>query len=385
MKSFYHRAWAEIHLDRLKYNYDICKSFLNANTEIMAAVKANAYGHGDKAVTLYLESLGVNWFAVSNIAEAIHLRSYGITKEILILGYVPCEYIDDLIKYNITQAVTSVEYAKELDSLCTSGSKLKVHIKYDTGMGRIGLKSDNINDYILQTEEILGLNNLYVEGIFTHLSVADSDNEDNIAYTTKQYQLLIEIRDALKKRGHSIPLTHYANSAAAAYHNTEQSDLARYGIMLYGLYPNHSLKLPQPLKPVMDLKAVVSHVKTIQKDDCVSYGRTYIAHKDIKVATLTIGYADGYSRLLSSKAEVLINNQKAKIIGKVCMDQMMIDVTDLDVKPGDIVTLFGDCEITADDLADLYGTIGYEIVCGISKRVPRVIINNGEILEIIDN
>lgn len=387
MKHFYKRTWAEIHLDRLKYNLDICRSFLKENTQIMAVVKANAYGHGDNAVAPYLQSLGVNWFAVSNINEAIHIRNSGITKEILILGYVSPNETQELLEYNIIQTITSFEHAKSLCEEVPQDKKLRVHIKIDTGMGRIGLKKSSVKEYADEIEKIISLPKISAEGMFCHLAVADSDDDDDISYTKKQYNLIIEINNELKNRGINLPQVHYLNSAGATYHENSESTLARYGIMLYGLHPNFGLKLPKPLKPVMELKTVVSHVKTIEAGDFVSYGRTFKAENDTKIATMTIGYADGYSRLLSSKAEVLINGKRAKVIGRVCMDQTMIDVTGIDVNVGDTATLFGTDgkeSITADELAEIYGTIGYEVICGISKRVPRIILENNEIKEILE-
>lgn len=387
MNNFYKRAWAEIHLDRLKYNYEICKSFLGDNTEFMAVVKANAYGHGDDAVAPYLQSLGINWFAVSNINEAIHIRHCGITKEILILGYIPPSYVTELLDYNIIETITGYEHAKALSDAISDGRKLRTHIKIDTGMGRIGLRHETVSEYCDEIQKIMSLDNILVEGIFTHPPVADSDDEDDFLYTVTQYKLFLEIDKELKNRGVNLKHKHFANSAGATYHDCSQSTLARYGIMLYGLHPNYELKLPKPLKPVMELKTIVSHIKTIKAGDYVSYGRTYKAEKDTKIATLTIGYADGYSRLLSSKADVLINGKRAKVVGRVCMDQTMVDVTGIDVKVGDTATLFGndgDETITADELADIYGTIGYEVICGISKRVPRIIIDNNEIKSILE-
>lgn len=387
MKKFYKRAWAEIRLDNLKYNLDICRSFLKGNTEIVAVVKANAYGHGDTAIAPFLQSQGVNWFAVSNINEAINLREHGITKEILILGYVMPTEAQELCEYNIIQAVTGLAHAKELSQNAPQGKKVRVHIKIDTGMGRIGLRHHTAKGYADEIEEISKLKNIKVEGIFTHLSVADTDEKRDVAYTDKQINTMLEIKKELDSRHFVLKQFHFLNSAGATYHATAESTLARYGIMLYGLHPNVALDLPKPLKPVMELKTIVAHIKTIEEHEYVSYGRTYCSDRPTRVATLAIGYADGYSRLLSSKAEVLINGRRAKVIGRVCMDQTMVDVTDIDVKVGDTATLFGkdgDDEITADDLASLYGTIGYEIICGISKRVPRLIYENGSLKDILE-
>ena len=387
MKKFYKRAWAEIHLDRLKNNLEICNSFLSNKTEMLAVVKANAYGHDDKSISLHLQSLGVNWFAVSNISEAIHLRQCGITKEILILGYVcPTEAIE-LCEHNLNQTVTSLEHANALSVNTPIGKKLRVHIKIDTGMGRIGLKHNTVEEYVDEISQICSIDNLSVEGIFSHFAVADSDNNDDISYTNSQKELLISIKSACDEKDLNIKHIHFLNSAGATYHENDDSTLARYGIMLYGMHQNFSLKLPKPLLPVMELKSIVSHVKTLGEGDYVSYGRTYRAEKSLKVATLPIGYADGYSRLLSSKADVLINGKRAKVIGRVCMDQIMIDVSDIDVNVGNVATLFGidgDEQITADEIADIYGTIGYEVVCGISKRVPRLIYQDGVLKDILE-
>ncbi len=387
MQNFYKRAWAEIHLDRLKHNYEICKSLLSNKTELMAVVKANAYGHGDSVIAPYLQGLGVKYFAVSNLIEAVHIREAGVNSQILILGYVSPEYSQKLIDYDIIQTVTDYNHAEELSASIANSKKLRVHIKLDTGMGRIGLKFKTAMEYVEEIKRITKLENLEVEGIFSHPSVADSDNQADIEYTRMQEKLILEIIDGLINQGISIKHIHYLNSACATYYPDNQSTLARFGIMLYGLHPNHALALPKPLLPVMELKTVVSHIKTISKGDYVSYGRTYVAERDVKVASLTIGYADGYSRLLSSKGEVLINGKKAKLIGRVCMDQVMIDITDIDARIGDTATLFGydgdEC-ITADDVADIYGTIGYEVICGISKRVPRVIYDGNKQIDILE-
>lgn len=387
MHTYLKRAWAEIHLDRLGRNYNKCKSILNENTQLVAVVKANAYGHGDKAVSSYLQDIGVDWFAVSNLSEAIHLRDYGITGEILILGYTAPEYVPQLCEYDIIQTVTDINHAKELAKFVPVKDKLRVHISVDTGMGRIGVKHDTIKECANECREISKIKGLAVEGIFTHFAVADSNNKDDIEYTKNQKEKIFAIAEDLKRRNVKLEHIHYLNSAGATYLKDEESSLARFGIMLYGLYPNHSLELPFSLEPVMELKTIVSHIKEIKAGEYVSYGRIFKAEKNMKIATLTIGYADGYSRQLSSKAEVIINGKRAKSVGRICMDQMMVDVTDIDVKIGDIATLFGidgDEIITPDDLADIYGTIGYEIVCGISKRVPRVIYDNGKIVDVLE-
>ncbi len=387
MVNFLKRAWTEIHLDRLTENYNKCKSLLSKNAEIMAVVKANAYGHGDSIIAPHLQDLGVDWFAVSNLNEAKHLRNLGITGEILVLGYTPPENVCELLEFDIIQTVLGYEHALSLAKNVPFDDKLRVHIKMDTGMGRIGIRYDNYFDYANECEEIYKINRLEVEGLFTHFSSADSDDEEDFEYTLKQKELFFKIKKELDKRLLFFDKIHYLNSAAATYLNDENSDFARFGVMLYGLHPNFQKKLPFELSPVMELKATVVQVKTIEEGANISYGRTFVANREMKVATLAIGYADGYSRLLSSKAEVLIKGKRCKSVGRICMDQMVVDCTDVDVKVGDTATLFGidgEEKITPDDLAAIYYTIGYEIICGISKRVPRVIKNNGEIINVTE-
>ena len=374
------RTWAEINLDSLKNNLKNFKQRLSPNTELMCVVKANCYGHCDSAVVPLLENeLGVNWFAVSNIIEAEHLRKLGIKGEILILGYTPPEEAKNLTKYNIIQACTEYDYAAELSKI--TDKPIRLHIALDTGMTRIGLRGtpDEICDEI---EKIKALNNLSVEGIFTHFAVADSDENDDPDYTQAQIDKIISVDDELKSRGVSLPHCHYLNSAGGVYHYGEKSTLARLGIILYGLMPNPEKPLPFEPQAVMSVKSCISQVKTVETDTCVSYGRTYKTDKPTTLATVCCGYADGYPRRLSNAGEVIIHGQRAKITGRVCMDQFMCDVTHIDgVKPGDIATLIGTDEnetITADDIAALTGTIGYEIVCGIAPRVPRVIFENGK-------
>lgn len=377
------RAWAEIHLDRIAHNYQSYKQALGgSNAEIMCVVKADCYGHCDRAVVPFLENeLGVKKFAVSNIDEAARLRDVGIKGDILILGYTPVQEADRLCEMDIIQTVTERSYAERISEAISGGKKLRVHIALDTGMTRIGLHGDNIDALSRDAAAIIDSDKLSAEGMFTHLSVADSDDESDIAYTEAQIKKFHAVADRIKSAGYEIPLLHYYNSAAGVYHNDGGSALARLGIMLYGLMPNYSLPLPIELQGAMELKAAVAQVKEIKKGEFVSYGRTFCADRDMKLATVTIGYADGYSRLLSNKGEVLVRGKRAKIVGRVCMDQLMCDVTGINVVAGDTVTLIGtdgNETITADEVAAAYGTIGYEVVCLISKRVPRVIIKDGE-------
>ncbi len=370
-----HRAWADISLSALKNNIDIIKKLNSSSTEIMAVVKADAYGHGCEKIVRCLEKeCGIKYFAVSNIDEAVEVRICCPNAEILILGYTPPEYAGDLLKYNIIQGIVSADYARELCSGISE--RLRCHIKIDTGMGRIGLRNASSEDCAAEIAGICRMERLSVEGIYTHFAVADSDNPDNIAYTDRQETFITDTYDCLTAMNIRLPHIHFMNSAAVCCRNSPRSTLARAGIIIYGLHPDINMKLPNGLKPVMSLKAVISHVKNIEAGDCVSYGRTFRASGKMRIATVTIGYADGYSRLLSSKGEILVHGHRCRILGRVCMDQIMIDVTDVpETHPGDIAVLIGTDgseTVTADELAGLYGTIGYEVVCGISKRVPRI-------------
>ena len=364
------RCWAEIDLSAIKYNIEQYRTCLKGGTELLCVVKANCYGHSDKIVVPYLERLGIKWFAVSNLIEAEHLRALGVDGEIIILGYTPEENADDLIRYNIIQACTEYTYAQKLNESASVG-RVRLHIAIDTGMTRIGLHGDAKTDAD-DIQKIMALENVSVEGMFTHYAVADCADEDSIAYTKAQTEKILAVDEELKGRGVSLKCVHFLNSAGGVYHTNEKSALARLGIILYGLYPDPSNPLPFEPKPVMTLKAVVSQVKYIEAGTDVSYGRTFTADKRIKLATVTAGYADGFPRALSNKGEVIIKGTRCKIVGRICMDQFMCDVSALDdVQAGDVATLFGR-EITADDIAGLTGTIGYEIVCGIAERVPRV-------------
>ena len=377
MKPYLKRAWAEVSLPQLRKNVEIIRSLNSDKTEIMAVVKADAYGHGDEHIVRCLANdCGIRYFAVSNLDEAIAVRKFAPQGEILILGYTPPEYAHEISMYNIIQGVVSTEYAEAL--VQNTPQPIRCHIKIDTGMGRIGLKHDTPQQCAAEIAEMMKIDKLSVEGIYTHFAVADSDDPDNIAYTDKQEKFITDTYDVLTAQGIKLPHLHFMNSAATCYRNSERSTLSRAGIILYGLHPDVSLDIPEGLEPLMELKAVISHVKTVNKGDCISYGRTFRADREMRIATVTIGYADGYSRLLSSKGEILVHGKRCKITGRVCMDQLMIDVSDVpEAKAGDIVTLIGkegDDRITADDLAQIYGTIGYEVVCGISKRVPRIYI-----------
>ena len=346
-------------------------------TKLMAVVKADGYGHSAKAVAPVLEEMGADCFAVSNIEEAIDLRKYGIKKPILILGYTPVTRVCDLFRHNISQCVYSFEYAQKLsDAAQLENVTVKIHIKLDTGMSRLGFdcRSDElcgIDDAIKATTLPL----FALEGIFTHFAVADRTLQTEDGFTDGQYNRFIKAVEKLEQNGLCAPLCHCCNSAGFLLDNNKHLDLSRIGISLYGLSPSCDLEPQGDFIPVMTVKSVVSFVKEIKAGDTVNYGRTFKAQKNMRIATITAGYADGYPRILSNKAYVIINGKKSPIVGRICMDQMCVDITDIpQTKMGDEVILFGK-ELSVDVLADLSNTINYEIICGISPRVPRIIIN----------
>ena len=379
------RCEAVIDLDAVSRNLEGYKSFLPEGTELMCVVKASCYGHCDRAIVPYLqEKHGIKYFAVSNITEAIRLRDCGVKGDILILGYTCPEEAEKLSEYSIIQAITELSYAKAL-SEHANGKTVRCHCAIDTGMTRIGVRG-TVESCADEIERVSRLEGIALEGVFTHFAVADSDGEDNFAYTDMQQQKIIAVTDELKRRGITLKHSHFMNSAAGVYRPDPRSSLARLGIILYGLMPNTAKALPFELSPVMTLRATISMIKTVEPGTQVSYGRTFTAQRPTRLATITCGYADGYPRALSNKGYVLINGKRANITGRICMDQFMCDVTDIDdVRVGDYAVLIGKSGeemITADDIADMTGTIGYEIVCGISSRVPRVIMSNNTEIDV---
>ncbi|MDP4120226.1 MAG: alanine racemase [Bacillota bacterium] len=384
--DFLRRLWACVDLDAIRYNYRTIHEKLRSDCQLMCIIKADGYGHGAVELAKVYEELGTDWFGVSNLEEAMQLRNAGIKTKIFILGFTPEEKAFELCSNNISQAVFSLEYAKALsDEAEEQGVKVKAHIKIDTGMSRIGLifqKSERDLLSIDEAEQICNLPGLEIEGIFTHFAVSD-EGDDGKDFTKEQLSNFKKAIEILESRGIKIPIHHAANSGAISDYEDTQLNLARAGIILYGLRPSDKVKNSLHLKPAMTLKTVISQIKTIEKETTVSYGRTFKAQKPMKIATVPLGYADGYMRLLSNKASMLVDGKLAHVVGMVCMDQTMLDVTHIeDIQRGDEVIVFGsgdNGEPTADDIAKLMGTINYEVVCLIGKRVPRVYIEHGEI------
>lgn len=373
------RSWVEINISQLRANYRSFKKIVGEDVRIMTVVKADAYGHGDVQVARMMEEEGCSLFAVSNIDEAIGLRKAGIEGEILILGYSSPSYIKEINEYDLTQTIVSEDYALSLASI---GIPIKCQFAIDTGMNRIGLDA---SDRIACERIIRNYSGkLIVTGIFTHLCVADSDKESDRSFTLQQLykfnELAISICDL------NLPFVHCLNSAGALSYLSEIkgmpliNGIIRLGIVLYGLKPSSNFRLSSDIKAALSWKSVVSMVKTISQGESVGYGRCYVADRERKIATVTTGYADGLNRALSNKGFVLIRGHKAPIVGRICMDQTLIDVSEVpDVQMGDIVIILGvseGVEYNADNMADDLSTIGYEIICNISKRVQRFYYNS---------
>lgn len=374
--AFLHRTWAEISVSALVHNFKTIKNSAK-DCRLMAVVKADAYGHGTDIVLPALISAGADCFAVSNIDEAMELRTMGIDSPVLILGYTPPEAAEKLAKNNIIQTVYDKTFAEKLSEYAKKAKvTVSAHIKLDTGMGRIGFDCrDKSLNGIKDITEILALPCLSFEGIFTHFAAADRSGDQNGDYTKEQYDRFMKAVSLIKEKCKTALTVHCCNSAGILLEKDKHSCLCRPGVILYGLSPDKDMKFSEELIPVMTLKSVVSMVKEVEKDTCISYGRTFKSDKKMKLATVSVGYADGYPRLLSNKGQVIINGQRASIVGRVCMDQMLVDVSHIEnVEIGDEVTLFGK-DLPVDEIAELAGTINYEIVCGVSKRVPRIKVN----------
>ncbi len=383
MEKLLRPVYAEIDLDAIAYNMKNIKA-LAKNKEVIAVVKADCYGHGAIDVVPTLLENGASRLAVAVLTEGIELRNNNITAPIMILGYTPLHLGEELIKYDIEQTVYDLDYAKELSDIAISlNKKAKIHIALDTGMGRIGFLPNK--KALEDVSCICSLDGLDVTGIFTHFSTSDEKNKE---YTYEQFKKFTDFTSELSKLGIEIPMKHVSNSGAIMDMPETYLDAVRAGIILYGYYPSDEVKNENlPLKPALTLKACITRVQEMDKDMYVSYGRTFKTNRKSLIATLPIGYADGYSRLLAKNAKVIINGKFAPIVGRICMDQCMIDVTDIgcDVKVGDEVILLGEqdgLKFNADDIAEIMGTINYEILCMLKYRVPRVYTKNGEIVKV---
>lgn len=384
---FKYQSYLKVDLDKLKHNYKEIKNISNL-VKMCAVVKANAYGQGAAFITKELEYLGIDYFAVSNINEALELRKNGIFKPIMILGYISNENIEVAIKNNIELTVYDYDTAVEINNVAKSLNKIcKVHIKIDTGMTRLGFQIRLDKDKCLEEIfKIYKMDNVVLQGIYSHFS--DADSED-YSYTKEQYNTYIGFMIDVENRGITVPIKHIANDAGAIIHGY-YLDMLRCGIGLYGYHASDYVRENSRLnlEEISSLYTTVSMIKTVPKGTDIGYGRTFTTNSETVVATATIGYADGYPLELSNKAYVIINGKKAKILGKVCMDQIMIDVSFIrDVKVGDKVLLFGKDdmgEISLYDLAEMANTNVYELLCRVTMRIPRIYTRNGKVVEVCD-
>lgn len=382
--SEYNRVVSMINLDTIAHNIKQIRKITDSKAQIMAIVKADAYGHGAVEISKVALYNGASALGVAISDEGIQLRQNNIHVPILILGYTPEAKIEEAIKYNLLLTVFTYQTAelisKSAIKLCKTA---KIHIKIDTGMGRIGFLPTQESKEIIK--KITKLDNIEIDGIFTHF--ATSDEEDK-TFTYTQAEIFKNFINKLEQDGLNIKIKHCSNSGAIIDLPQFSFNMVRAGIILYGMYPSKYInKEILDLKPAMELKTQISYIKEVVKGTPISYGRTYYTHDISKIATVPIGYADGYSRLLSNKGRVLVKGEYAPIIGKICMDQFMIDVTHIkDINIGDDIILVGtqgNKTVTAEEIAELIGTINYEIVCMISKRIPRVYIKNNAVLKTI--
>ena len=385
VSNFLKRTWAEIDLDALQDNYRAIASSLSGNSRIMAVVKADAYGHGAGMAALSFREAGASWFGVSNLDEAVQLRSAGITEPILVFAYTPPGEAATLARLGISQTVLNGHYARELEqAAAVAGVRVRVHVKIDTGMSRVGLayhSERQDGDTLREIEALCSLPHLIGEGVFTHF--ASADEEDDGGYTRQQFERFMGALGRLEQWGVTFRYRHCCNSAGLMRFPDMHLDLVRPGIILYGLPPAPWMRGMLPLRPAMELKTVVSMVKTVPDGMPVSYGRTFVTKGERRLATVPVGYADGYPRVLSNRAQMLLCGQRAPVVGRVCMDQCVLDVTDIpEAREGMTVTVFGkdaDACLPVEEIAELAGTIHYETVCLVGKRVPRVFYKNGEI------
>ena len=379
----YSRIRADIDLDAVLYNFENMKANIRPGCKITAVIKADGYGHGSVQIAELMEPYDYMWgFAVAAADEAFRLRRAGIRKPIMLLGYTFDEFYEDLIREDVRICVFDYDTAVRVsDAAFTAKKKAIIHIALDTGMSRIGFRDNDAS--VAEIVKIAKLPNIEIEGLFTHFARADEVSIDPAVRQLERYDAFAE---KVEKAGVDIPIHHVSNSAGIIRLREANKDMVRAGITVYGLMPSADVETDiVPLKPVMSLVSHISYVKDIEAGDEVSYGGTFKAEKTMRVATIPVGYADGYPRMLSGKGYVLIKGRKAPILGRVCMDQFMVDVTDIEgVTRGDEVVLLGkqgDERITAEELGDISGRFNYELVCDISKRVPRNFIYEGRIIE----
>ncbi|MDO4566403.1 MAG: alanine racemase [Oscillospiraceae bacterium] len=379
------RAWAEIDLDAVEHNYREVRRLTGDKVKIMAVVKANAYGHGSSQVSRLLESCGADFFGVSNLMEGISLRRAGVEKPVLILGYTPLDSVRRLYEFDLIQTLLDRDYARLLaEAAAREGFTLNTHIKLDTGMNRIGFRDEGDGELISEVSRLCYHPNLKVSGIFTHFAAADEETPQAEAFTRAQHGRFMEVCRVLEENAYSLDI-HCCNSAATVFYPEFHHSMVRPGIILYGCSPTGKPLKEISLKPAMKLMSAVELVKTVKKGEKISYGCTFEAPRDMRVASVPIGYADGYPRSLSNRGFAFARDKILPIVGRICMDQLMLDASEANVKPGDPVAFFGgDSPIEIETVAELTNTINYEIMCGVSRRVQRVYLRGGQICEVED-
>ena len=386
LQPFQKRTWANIDLDAAEYNYSVIRNRLKPETKLCCVVKANGYGHGAVPLSRLYEQLGADFLAVSNVEEAIQIRSAEVSIPILILGYTDPQCAAELAAHRITQCVFSYEYGNALSRYAEEqGVEVNIHIKLDTGMGRIGFQCTP--EELDQAAGVCTLPGLHPEGIFTHFASAD-EGDGGKEYTLQQFHQFMNSISYLAGKGVHFSIRHCSNSAGIFDYPETHLDMVRAGIVLYGLQPSGELQNSVKLRPVMTLNTIIDHIKTIHPGDCISYGREYRADHEMRVATIPIGYADGLWRSnFRNRMVVEVEGKPAPVIGRICMDQCMIDVTDnLDAKVNSEVIVYGtDGETFVNRIAEANGTINYEIVCALGERVPRVYKKDGKTIAIVDN
>ena len=368
---------AEINLRALRVNYDRIRAEIPERCGILAVVKADAYGHGFMDIAAELEKLGVTAFGVAFLAEGIQLRKSGIDRPVLVLGGIYPGQERKCVGFNLSAAVFDLEQVQALDTAARKlFRKALIHLKVDTGMGRLGIRHDQAEEFF---RELKGFRHVELEGIFSHFAAADELDRDSDAYTRQQEERFVALVAAARRHGFSPRYLHIANSAAAISRDLDVCNLIRPGIMLYGALPSGDFEGKLDLQPVMSLRSRIGMLKWVEPGTCISYARRYVAERRTLIASVPVGYADGYLRAFTNRGEAIVRGRRVRVTGTVCMDWIMLDVTGIDgVTVGDEVTLLG-CDregncIRAEELAALAGTIPYEIFCTISKRVPRVYV-----------
>jgi alanine racemase len=374
--------WVEIDLDAIAHNCREIKQWIGDKTELAAVIKGNAYGHGIAMVAKTALENGATRFAAARVDEGIVVRKAGIEAPILVLGYVPAEEMEAVVKWRITPPIMHWHTAKALSEIsCAQGVVTPVHVKVDTGMGRFGLLPNEVVDFVKRLIELPGIQ---LEGLYTQFAVAD---EADTRYTYQQWDVFQRVLKDLEEAGIHIPIRHVCNSAATLNFPEMHLEMVRCGTAIYGHYPSPVTNHSVPLRPAMTLKSRVARIRTLPPGSSISYGRTYTTTRPTTVALVPIGFGDGLSRQLSNKGSVLIRGKRAPIVGRVCMDQCIVDVSGIpEVQQDDEVVLFGrqgGAEITAEELASLMDSINYVVLEGVSARVPRVYLKGGKVVEVL--